>query len=278
MIGFVDPLQGRLGNQLLQYLFLSQIGKYLQSPVFYPSFLYMQELSLQPSASMPWLRLLFRQSDILQARELRMLDSQEVLAIIQKTINQKKIVVLQGQFLGDFFFDYEFIRPDYYFLQDKKKDDIENSAYVRIGIHCRGTDFYTWDPHAILDSAYYKAAIEYCLEFYKDKQIQIVICSDDKNFEVYQQVCSYLLHLKNVTVFMIGAGVLGDFINLSFCDVLISSPSTFCIVAGFIGKPYKKIIHSKQWLEYVCAKQDLFWCKLYSGQYSKSSYVLWKSF
>ena len=42
------------------------------------------------------------------------------------------------------------------------------------------------------------------------------------------------------------------------CDVLISSPSTFAICAGFIGKT-KDIIHSQKWVDSRVAVDDQFW-------------------
>ena len=51
---------------------------------------------------------------------------------------------------------------------------------------------------------------------------------------------------------------------MSECDYIISSPSTFCICAGFIGRQ-KQIIHSKDWVEYRLSKDDKFWIDLNNG-------------
>jgi hypothetical protein len=62
---------------------------------------------------------------------------------------------------------------------------------------------------------------------------------------------------------------------MSQCDVLISSPSTFAIFAGIIGKQ-KKIIHNKAWLDYATNRNDPFWVNL--CQTDHPYYSLWKSF
>ena len=48
------------------------------------------------------------------------------------------------------------------------------------------------------------------------------------------------------------------------CDSIISSPSTFCICAGFIGKN-KYIIHSAKWAKDRADKRDKFWSGILQG-------------
>ena len=66
---------------------------------------------------------------------------------------------------------------------------------------------------------------------------------------------------------------INDFSTMTESDYLISSPSTFAISAGFIGKK-KKIIHSQEWVEYRVEAADKFWCDLYTG--GNEDYKLWK--
>ena len=60
---------------------------------------------------------------------------------------------------------------------------------------------------------------------------------------------------------------------MSECDYIISSPSTFCICAGFMGK-HKKIIHSENWVKDRVNKVDKFWYDLYNG--GNEDYSLYK--
>ena len=54
---------------------------------------------------------------------------------------------------------------------------------------------------------------------------------------------------------------------------MISSPSTFNIVAGMVGKN-KKIIHSKEWLDNRKNKNDRFWVELLENQ--DEDYSVWE--
>ena len=66
---------------------------------------------------------------------------------------------------------------------------------------------------------------------------------------------------------------LNDFSVMSECDWIISSPSTFCICAGMVGKE-KKIILSKKWVENRKSKNDKFWTELSNG--GNNNYKLWE--
>ena len=57
------------------------------------------------------------------------------------------------------------------------------------------------------------------------------------------------------------------------CEYIISSPSTFCMTAGFIGKK-KRIIHSEQWLLDRINHEDKFWIDLCNG--GNRDYKIWK--
>ena len=61
---------------------------------------------------------------------------------------------------------------------------------------------------------------------------------------------------------------------MSECDLIISSPSTFCITAGFITKD-KKIIHSKKWIDNRVEAEDTFWFDLVEN--NNSNYKIWKT-
>ena len=64
-----------------------------------------------------------------------------------------------------------------------------------------------------------------------------------------------------------------DFSTISECDYIISSPSTYCIAAGFIGKD-KKINHSENWIHNRVDADDKFWVDLNNG--GNSDYSIWR--
>ena len=159
--------------------------------------------------------------------------------------------------LGDRFFGYsELSTRDVFKL--KNKSFVGNNSCA---IHFRGTDFHEWDPESILDSKYYINSIK---EIEKDVEI-FYIFTDDQNLKSFQNAIKYLQDKKINHVFGQNTSnrnnYIQDFKIMSECDYIISSPSTFCISAGFIGKN-KKIIHSKQWIDSRINKEDKFWCDL----------------
>ena len=66
-----------------------------------------------------------------------------------------------------------------------------------------------------------------------------------------------------------------DFVTMCGSDFIISSPSTFCISAGFSHKR-KKIIHSKSWITSRILQRDNFWVNLWEG--GNDNYKIWKTF
>lgn len=140
-------------------------------------------------------------------------------------------------------------------------------------IHFRGTDFHTWNPESILKSEYYLSA----LEELKGEINEVYLFTDDRELESYKQTRRYLS--DNKVRFFEGQNTpnrsyfLTDFTVMSMCDTIISSPSTFCICAGFIGKQ-KKIIHSNEWITNRVIQEDRFWCDLKKG--GSQDYSVWK--
>ena len=63
-----------------------------------------------------------------------------------------------------------------------------------------------------------------------------------------------------------------DFSEISQCNILISSPSTFSIMAGIFGK-IKKIYHCKEWVDYRIEEKDKFWIDLNDLRFCNNSKV-----
>ena len=140
-------------------------------------------------------------------------------------------------------------------------------------VHFRGTDFFKWNARAVLNKEYYLNAIDEV----KGDTDGFILCCDDTNLESFKAVCK---HLEQENIFYyVGENThdrtkyIEDFTTMSQCDIIISSPSTYCISAGFIGKE-KKIIHTKEWLDYRVEEDDKFWVDLYNG--GNEDYKLWK--
>lgn len=163
--------------------------------------------------------------------------------------------------LGEKFFDGDVRTRDIFELRNVK-DTPENS----VAIHFRGTDFYSWNPDAVLDSSYYINSID-CID---DASVYYIF-TDDTNLESYKEV---LLYLKDKEVVLGQRNLfVDDFNTMAQCDYIISSPSTFCVCAGFVGKN-KKIIHSEKWINNRVAVDDKFWVDLNNG--GNEDYSIWR--
>jgi hypothetical protein len=135
-----------------------------------------------------------------------------------------------------------------------------------LAIHFRGKDFHEWNPDSILDPDYYINAIEECGEV-----DTYYLFTDDLDLPSYLNVVKYLPEEK--IKYGSPNSVFDDFITMCYCDGIISSPSTFAICAGFIGK-HKKIIHSEKWINSRVEVDDKFWVDLKNG--GNEDYSLWR--
>tara|TARA_R110000796_G_scaffold239892_2_gene360718 strand:+ start:700 stop:1395 length:696 start_codon:yes stop_codon:yes gene_type:complete len=171
--------------------------------------------------------------------------------------------------LGDQFYKYNNLSTREVFRLKNKPSVKDNTC----AIHFRGTDFHSWNPDSILSPKYYYDAIEKIV----DQVSNFILFTDDKTLESYVNVIKLLD--KYGIEFIIGENVsnrshyINDFATMSECDWIISSPSTFCITSGFIGKS-KNIIHSKEWIKNRIDNEDKFWKDLYNG--GNQNYSLWE--
>jgi hypothetical protein len=169
--------------------------------------------------------------------------------------------------LGKYFYDFEGDTREIF----KLKNDINHTG-DNIAVHFRGTDFHSWEAKSILSSDYYMNSIDFCHNEHPDHTF--VLFTDDKTLPSYKRTIDYLT--TNNIKFVEGqkdGPFINDFIRMTHCDVIISTPSTFAICAGFINRQ-KKIIHSQNWLDYRLSQNDGFWSDLYNS--GNDNYKLYK--
>jgi hypothetical protein len=194
--------------------------------------------------------------------------------------------LFQGNILGDYppterYESFKFCLGDKFFEESgistrevfklKRKPELPEKVCA---IHFRGTDFHEWNPESILKSEYYCDSID----IIKNEASSFILFTDDVNLKSYKNVMKFLE--KNNLKFFLGHNTgnrdnyVDDFSIMSECEWIISSPSTFCISAGFIGKK-KKIIHSKEWVSSRNEKHDKFWCDLMAAG-GNEDYKIWR--
>jgi hypothetical protein len=140
-------------------------------------------------------------------------------------------------------------------------------------VHFRGTDYYSWNATAVLCPDYYIDSID----LVKDDVNHFKLFTDDYSLPSVRAVIDKLQQ-EDISFFL-GENTadrrhfINDFAYMTECEYIISSPSTFCISAGFIGKN-KRIIHSESWLLDRINYQDKFWIDLHNG--GNKDYSIWR--
>ena len=167
-------------------------------------------------------------------------------------------IILTPPLMGNLFHIYTDTNPNIFLeLKDEYKINLKQDKY-NVGIHFRGTDFHEWNIKACLPFTYYKNSINL---FDKDKT-RFYLFTDDTGYGSFLETKKYLK--DNNYHYELGLSnkedsFIYDFSQLSQCDVIISTPSTFSIWGGILGKKNKRIIHSKEWIDYRVGENDPFW-------------------
>jgi hypothetical protein len=240
---------GRFGNKLLYYNNLAQVSHYFNHNYSVPRFDYDDIFEFSNLALTPT----FGDS----------IDIDSNFLTENQNINFNEPTIHLQPCLGDLFFKYDVLKThDIFKFKSNLIPSISNNK-IKIGVHFRGTDFAAWDLKAILPTQYYINSINFVLSIESNTTIKLF--TDDINLLSYKETIIYLI--QNNINYELGNihSLTNDFIDLSYCDYIISSPSTFAISAGFCGKENKKIIHSKEWVDYQCDKSDKFWVGFNSG-------------
>lgn len=279
MLGIKTLSPGRLGNRLFHYHFLRQIAKKTRVDYFhcrFPEADYFEDMEKKPQLFSP-----FKKSIELTSKEIQSFSPENFLSfVVEKTVQDKEDIIFKPPILGELFFDYLFYFPNEFIkvkTQYKKDFEFYSKGRIIIGVHFRGTDFPSWNSKAALKFSYYRKAINFCLGYFKEKDPVILLFTDDNQYPPFLETIEFLKKNRDIEFYFGDNSKLPiyDFYQLSQCDVLISSPSTFAIFAGCLGKP-KKIIHEKDWLDSRVSAKDKFWVDL--SRTKNPYYSIWKTF
>ena len=278
MIGITKLSSGRMGNRLFHYHFLRQIAKETGLDYFHCKFPDSAYFGDMEKRSRPFFQ--FKRAIRITSKEVLSFAPQDFLSFVMRETDDGKNVIFDPPMLGEVFFDYLFYSPNEFIkVKDQYKINFtfDSSNRMVVGVHFRGTDFPDWNEHAALKFPYYRDAILYCLDRFKNENPVFVLFTDDPKYPAFLETVTFLQALGKVAFYLGDDANLPiyDFYQMSQCDVLISSPSTFAIFAGCLGKP-KRIIHAKSWLDYAVDHNDTFWVKLKDT--ANPYYAIWKIF
>lgn len=279
MLGINRLSAGRIGNRLFHYNFLRQISKKTEIDYFhieFPEKEYFEEMSMKSRR-----RLNFHRPVEVSSRDVVSIPPDHFLEFVLTQKKNNKDVLFSPPMLGETFFDYLYYDPNEFIkIKSKfKKNSLLNSTddVVKIGLHFRGTDFESWNEKAALKLDYYQTAICFCQEYFINQELIFSLFTDDLEYPAYKQTLSYIIsEFKQLPILgETNKPPVYDLFQMSQSDVLISSPSTFAIFAGILGKK-KLIIHNKKWVNYCVEKKDTFWVRLVET--TNPFYNLWKTF
>lgn len=239
----IKDLQGRFGNRILYYNNLVQISKKINTE---------------------WNSIPYKEYDFLQIKnDLTNINTSHIMDFNEILNNQDYVrsndVILKNC-LGEYFFEYNYPTREIFTPNTNTLED----DFYNVGIHFRGGDFHNWNPESILDYQYYINSIESIHE----ENNKYYLFTDDVTLESYKKVIKYFNDKK--LNYSFGIATFGeyhfieDYNQLCECDLIISSPSTFSICAGFMGKD-KLSIHSEKWVNSRCEKNDKFWLGVKNG-------------
>jgi hypothetical protein len=277
MLGIKKIAKGRMGNRLFHYHFLRQISKKTGIEYFCIDFPDAKKFDGMSKTGKVNFR--FNKKIRLTSKDILSYQPDDFIEFVKSEDIKGRDIILDPPMLGEVFFDYLFFDPNE-FIGIKKEHQKGFEFDVRekkiIALHFRGTDFEAWNKNASLKFDYYKKSIDYCLEYFKNEKIVFVLFTDDLNFQPYTNTVDYLKS-KNLE-YHLGdpkGSPIHDFYQMTQSDVLVSSPSTFAIFAGILGKK-KKIIHAQSWMDYAIDNNDTFWSRL--SETNNPYYKLWKAF
>lgn len=261
MIGFVHKPSGRMGNVMIQYVFLRQLSEKIGIDYFHIDLPYKEKVENFKKHNMS-LGMLFHKKWRVDMAYIERVGMSHFIEEAKNKDIEEYDIILQPPVLGHLF-DYKEENPaKYIHISNQYKQDIENSTNCRwVGIHFRGTDFKGWNEKASLSYEYYREAIELLMN--REQNLKFILFTDDNEFDAYKNVMKYLNKQKyNYIPGDANREMMVDFYQMSQCDYIISSPSTFAIMATLYGKENKQIIHNRQWVQYCVEQGEQFWIEI----------------
>lgn len=258
--GVISKPSGQMGNHLFQKLFLARLAKESKLNEFHRAFAgnhYLTNLNRKGISIAT-----FNRPRVNLSREYLAESSlNDLTRRLHEIYRENMYAIIPSGIMDNHFFNLPVVAPTDLFKWKK----VPKSAWeggttggMRIALHFRGRDFQEWEPKAILSSAYYLNSLE---QVQSDHQSAVILFTDDPSHEIVLDLKSKIPQLS-----VESGDPIFDFYSMSTCDVLISSPSSFCFWGGALGKP-KQILHSKEWLDFKCDQGDYFWSGLRENKF-----------
>jgi hypothetical protein len=245
---------GGLGNQLFQYNFMAQLAhrtgvKFLHSG--YPN---LETFGIQKQSKMKSLILGLKASEISLA-DIDQIGWSQCINLVQSNLERKRSVRIKPGILGEYYKEVTTVDPKEFIKIESGLKNRKQTPFL--AIHFRGSDFYGWNARAVMDTRYYKDAIESIVSK-KPNQFDIRIFSEDRESKVVKEL------EKEFRCQVSDGSEREDFLEIANAEVIIASPSTFVFWSAVLGN-CQEIYYSKGWLSYATEQGMKFWIDLRSG-------------
>lgn len=262
-VGVRSVPKGGFGNRVLSYLSIRHLGSRVDAPYFFAD---PQDRHLIAGINRPH-RLLTK---ISPQTVFRASDTQRDTFVdeVIDLVSHGRSVVFKGPLLGETLVG---------FVKKNSRDLTQLTAQQctrhrkslgsrkLITAHLRAGDFRQWEPAAVLPLSYYTSALDALGPLATDEW-RVRICVDDESHPALEglredvRARGLLLDLMECD-----RPFDCDLASMSQSEYLISSPSTFALVAGMLGKP--RVIHSAQWVENRVSRGENFWRHIGGGTF-----------
>ena len=256
-VGYSRPPKGGFGNRALSYLSLRQIAHGVDAHYFSENFPDRSLLSGTEKRRSLFAK--FLPQAMIRTRDY---SPQGLIHSLRELLSERRTVTLKGPLLGEVLArcgDTDSraltrLKAKLCHLHQRERKD-----QALVTFHLRGGDFAQWNPEAILDIDYYLNAY-HLLESRIDGYL-LRICTDDSNHPALVPLRRELLS-RNLTVSgsACDSPFSCDLAAMSESQFLVSSPSTFAMVAGLLGDA--QIVHSARWVDNRVERGELFWQKV----------------
>ncbi len=253
--------KGGFGNRILAFLTLRQIAEYFGSRYYSVNKVdrrRIKRIHRPPFSILPNRQSVFRGTELLD---------EGIRAELGTLLARGETVWLKPPILGEAYVRWNFINARnlvHHSMKQCANHHRELATRSVVAIHFRGTDFSQWNRAALMPPSYYVDAVDEIADLEGPSLVRI--CTDDpshgtvvalrQHFSSRKQLAPDVLCLQPFEC---------DFATLAGARFLISSPSTFAIVAGLLGTP--QIVHNRKWVEARVSAGEEFWRQVQSGSF-----------
>lgn len=255
--------KGGFGNRVISYLSIRHIAHAVNAGYFFVDPLDRQLITgiHRPSRTL---------SKIAQRKAFATTDIREsdFLAEVEDVVSHGHSAVLKGQILGEVLVRFAITDSrDLTQIRVRQCSIHQKNLGSRklITAHFRAGDFREWEPAAILPAPYYLSALDSLGSLSADDW-RVRICVDDSSHPALETVQQHL-RARGLLLEVPDCSrpFECDLAAMSHSDYLISSPSTFALVAGLLGK--SRIIHSAEWVDNRVSRGEEFWRRVGEGTF-----------